>query len=375
MASLNSAIQLIREGRKDEARHILETLLRAEPSNVQAWFWYVDTCPTHEKRIQVLEVCLKMNPGNAQVVQALQTLRGHQPSQPVFTPPPAPAPKPSITYDPQPYSALYDDEPEAPARSVPAFNDYGYKPSDTPYAEQSSEKKKNAWEEDFSSYVDNSMLSKHSKPRPAAKSHAFYEVWITALAMLDFEAYGNALNDPEAGAGRAFEWMGYAGIVGGLIIGLTLPLDPRFSELENMPGFMGLFGYNTAIFAVMFALAMALLMPIISIIGLAITAGIQNFLAGFMGGIGDYGRTIYALAAYMAPMVILSAVFNAIPVAGQCLTSFLGIYNLVLNARALSAAHSLSTGKAIAVIFLPSILIFIFTCVILLAIGFPAGSG
>ncbi len=374
MASLNSAIQLIREGRKDEARHILETLLRAEPSNVQAWFWYVDTCPTHEKRIQVLEICLKMNPGNAQVVQALQTLRGRQPSQPSFTPPPAPEPKPSITYDPQPYSALYDDEPETSLPSAPAFNDYSYKPSDSPYAEQPSVKKKNAWEEDLSSYVDTSMLSKHSKPRPAAKSHAFYDVWITALAMLDFDAYGNALNDPEAGAGRAFEWMGYAGIVGGLIIGFTLPLDPRFSEIKSLPGFMGLFGNNPIIFSVMFALALALLMPITSIIGLAITAGVQNFLAGFMGGVGDYGRTIYALAAYMAPMMILSAAVNAIPVAGQCLTSFLGIYNLVLNVRALNAAHSLSTGKAIAVIFLPSILVFIFACVIILVVGFPAVS-
>ncbi len=64
MLSLNNAIQLIRQGQKEEARQILEPLLKGEPGNIQAWFWYVETFPTTEKRIQTLEVCLKLNPGN-----------------------------------------------------------------------------------------------------------------------------------------------------------------------------------------------------------------------------------------------------------------------------------------------------------------------
>src|SRR3972149_3778546 len=101
MSSLNSAIQLIRQGRKEEARQILEPLIKTEPGNIQAWFWYVDTCATVEKRIQVLEVCQKMNPGNSQVIQALQTLRSQRPEQTSFTPPPAQSPKPAISQPPQ----------------------------------------------------------------------------------------------------------------------------------------------------------------------------------------------------------------------------------------------------------------------------------
>ena len=50
MSSLNNAIQLIREGRKEEARKILELILRSEPGNIQAWFWYVEACSTTAQR-------------------------------------------------------------------------------------------------------------------------------------------------------------------------------------------------------------------------------------------------------------------------------------------------------------------------------------
>lgn len=370
MTSLNNAIQLIREGRKEEARKILEPLLRSEPADIQAWFWYVETCSTFEKRIQVLEACLKTNPGNAQVMGALQTLRNQQP--PVQ--PPAQAPKPAVSYKPPPYSMRYEDD--EPANSIPssyAPANYGYEPAASPFVtgttqQQSSNRKKNAWEDDKAVYVDSSMLS---KPEPAAKSYAFYNVWITALSMMNMGAYEDVLRDPEAGTGRAFEWMGYAGIVSGLIIAITLPINPQFSEFTGLSWFRGMFGNNTTIFIVMFALAMALIMPILSVISLAISSAIQNILAVFLGGDGDYGRTAYALAAYLAPFTILSALLSSVPVVGQCVSSFLGIYSLVLNVRALQVAHSLSTGKAIAVIFIPGILMFIFACLIILVIGFP----
>ena len=377
MASLNNAIQLIREGQKDDARQILEPLLRAEPANIQAWFWYVETCSTLEKRIRVLEVCLKMNPGNSQVTEALRTLRNQPPPVP---PPPVQMTEPEALYDPTPYSAMYEEEEEeVPIDSIPssysyAPTSYSYEPAESSFGTGNSEpwsygKKKNTWEGNNVGYVDNSMLS---KPGPAAKSYAFYDVWITAMAMVNMGAYEDALRDPEAGAGRAFEWMGYSGIVSGLILALTLPLNPQFSELTSISGFMGMFGNNTLIFIVMFGLVMALVMPILSIISLAISSAVQNILAVFMGGDGDYGRTAYALAAYLAPFAILSAALSSIPVVGQCISSFLGIYSLVLNVRALQVAHALSTGKALAVIFIPGILLFVFACLIILVIGFPS---
>jgi hypothetical protein len=380
MSSLNNAIQLIREGRKEEARQFLEPLLKAEPANIQAWFWYVDTCPTLEKRTQVLEVCLKMNPGNSEVMQALQMLRSQRPPQPSFAPPPVEFPKPAVSeplQTPSPYSAVYDEESEDPApySYTPAYFDDqpAYSPAGSSNAQgQASGKQKKAWEEDYGSYVDNSLLS---KPRPAAKSYAFYDAWMTVLATMDIESYESVLNDPEAGAGRAFEWVAYAGIISGLIAPFSILSNPQFAELRNMPEFKGLFGnMGTTALIMMLALAMALLTPILSVIGLAISAGIQNFLAVLFGGNGHYGRTAYALAAYLAPMTILVAALGIIPLVGQCLTSLLGIYNIILNVRALRAAHSISIWQALGVMFTPTVILFIFACLLILLAGLPGAS-
>jgi hypothetical protein len=369
MSSLINAIQLIREGRKEEARQILETLLKAGPNNIQVWFWYVEVCSTLEKRIQVLETCLKMNPGNSQVIQALQTLRSQSGPQPSLTRP-ASSPKPLESQSPQPvsqYSTEYNEELNNPIY----FDD---SPTYSPELlnttqEQSTGKKKKTWDEDYTAYEDTPMLS---KSKPERLSYSFHEVWISALSMIRMDAYVKMLDDPEAGAGRAFEWMAYSGIISGLIFPLLIFTNPQFAQLRSMPEFSGLFtNIGTTAFLIMFALIMALLMPVFSVIGLAINAGIQNILAGFMGGIGDYGRTSYALAAYMAPMTIISMGLMVIPVLGQCLSSMLGIYNIVLNIRALQASHSLSVGQALGVIFAPAILIMILGCVFVLFIGLP----
>lgn len=78
MTNLNEAIQLISQEREDEARHILETILQANPQDIQAWFWYAETCSTNEQRINLLEICLKANPGNLQVLRALRALQARQ---------------------------------------------------------------------------------------------------------------------------------------------------------------------------------------------------------------------------------------------------------------------------------------------------------
>lgn len=371
MADLNSAIQLIREGRKQEAQRILEPILEANPGNIQAWFWYVETYSTLEKRIQVLEMCLNLNPGNTQVAQALQTLKKQRSAQTSFPASPE-SPKPIQTPTQTAYSSLYDEKPinSAPASSHAYFDEKPvYLPVETGNAVQATQSgQKKAWE-DTESYIDNSALA---KPNVAEKSYAFYDVWMTVLTSFDIESYKSVLNDPEAGAGRGFEWVAYAGIISGLLASPTLINDPRFAELMGIPEFHTLFGNmsNGALMVVM-ALILALLTPIFSVLGLAISAGIQNVIAVFFGGSGYYGRTVYALAAYLAPMTILVSLIGLIPFAGQCLTSLLGLYNFVLNMRALQASHSISAWQALGVIFTPTIIFIILGCLLVLVVGLP----
>jgi hypothetical protein len=263
---------------------------------------------------------------------------------------------------------MYDEESESPAYSSNTPINFDAVPVEkSARLQQAQGKQKQAWDEDFSSYVDSSMLS---KPTPAAKSYGFFDAWVTVLTSTDIESYESVLNDPEAGAGRAFEWVAYAGIISGLIFPFSLISNPQFKELINMPEFNGLFGgMSMAMLFMTLALAMALLTPISSLIGLAIGAGIQNMLAVLFGGRGYYGRTVYALAAYLAPMTILVALLGAIPLVGQCLTSLVGFYNIFLNVRAIRAAHSLSVGQALGVMFAPGILLIILACLIVFVIG------
>ena len=71
---LQNAIELVRGGKIEEGRGLLEFILKADPTNIPAWFWYVETWPTTSQRIQVLEACLRCNPNNAQVKQSLVDL-------------------------------------------------------------------------------------------------------------------------------------------------------------------------------------------------------------------------------------------------------------------------------------------------------------
>jgi hypothetical protein len=75
MASLQQTIDLIKAGKKSQAREALVQLVRETPDNVQAWFWLVDTFDNDAQRVKVLEQCLKHNPENKEVRQAYEKFR------------------------------------------------------------------------------------------------------------------------------------------------------------------------------------------------------------------------------------------------------------------------------------------------------------
>jgi len=72
---LENAVALIKRGELSEAQKVLDQLIEADPHNLHAWFWFVETCPTNKQRIQVLEICLESNPDNVLVKQLLDKLR------------------------------------------------------------------------------------------------------------------------------------------------------------------------------------------------------------------------------------------------------------------------------------------------------------
>jgi hypothetical protein len=405
MDNLNDAVQLIRQGRREQAQHILEGLLKADPHNIQAWFWYVETWPALDKRIKTLEVCLKLNPGNLQVTKALDALRVKQAaSAPAVPPPQPPAPakdlelpdwaKPAQPKPLQAGSAAGTSVWAEPAQPQPVQSQAEYQSSgafhfdenpvpveasgsgwqhprgeskpafDWDALEQESAQKNGTAQ----TFVETPVQERHeTEPKPGGRSYSFFDVWMTALTTQNVPAYATLLDDPEATPGRAFEWMAYVGAIIGLIFPVAFLINPQFKELMAMPEFRSLLGnLNPTVLLIVMGLAMAVFYAISSVLGLIINAALQNLMAHLFGGQGTFGRTAYAMGAYLAPLSLVSAIIGIIPIV-NCLGAILGIYSIVLNVRALQAAHSMNTGRALAAILVPGLVFVVICCVLGLA--------
>jgi Tol biopolymer transport system component len=75
---LAKAIALVKAGQSEEARPMLVNIVQADTRNISAWLWLAQTLSDNAERIQALESCLKFNPGEGRVVQALEKLRARQ---------------------------------------------------------------------------------------------------------------------------------------------------------------------------------------------------------------------------------------------------------------------------------------------------------
>ena len=70
----SAAIHLCKKGRVSEARQVLLECVRDDPQDVASWMWLVETISDPEERIAALRLCLKANPDNPEVKQALALL-------------------------------------------------------------------------------------------------------------------------------------------------------------------------------------------------------------------------------------------------------------------------------------------------------------
>jgi hypothetical protein len=98
-----------------------------------------------------------------------------------------------------------------------------------------------------------------------------------------------------------------------------------------------------------------IMVPVFFLIGTFIT----HLVAKVLGGQGEYSRYAYLNASFQAPITMISSIVALIPFLGGCVGSLLGIYGLVLTYFAVKVNYSLSSGKAIAVVLIPIILVFI----------------
>ena len=107
-------------------------------------------------------------------------------------------------------------------------------------------------------------------------------------------------------------------------------------------------------------------------VGFYISNGIYYGIASLLGGKGSFSSQAYINSLFTVPIGVLSlilALFSSIPVIGWFIYSGLAlivsIFNIILTVRCYKAVHNFSTGRAVAVVLLPLVLVIIPICLIL----------
>jgi hypothetical protein len=328
---LNEAIQLIQQGQPAQAQPILQALIKANPQDLGAWSWYVKSCPTPEQRLKALEMCLKFNPGNADVLDAIRKVQAKlsvTAPPPAFTSTPAAFGQSAASADMNAYAAV--------AAAIPS----------TASTIESAEPAR-----EFTGLDE-------TPGRP----FLWYDVWRRALTQANVDSYTALLRDPLASPGRAYWWVFMSGLITGLVSLLNPSVMVALNQFEQLEG--------AANFGTLVAIALLVLVPVsavFSVLGLVVGAAIYNLLAKLFGGSGNFSRTVYLLGAYTAPLSIVTGIVSIIPFV-NCLAIILGFYSFWLSITSIQAAHRLIGGRAFMVLLIPTLIIFMLIC-ITLAIG------
>jgi len=363
---------MLEGGYLEAGRHRLEEILKPNPHDMQAWLLYVNSFKTIDTRIQILEACLRNNPGNPQVQTALETLKKKKSAAQVPAPPPstsAPS-QPKTSNRAEQISDWRDDlrvkgnsaselathpQPLAHVESKPAW---GYERPAAEIYKEPVRISRNEIDSEAREYIESRVQKQKSV---SAGPLAWYEVWYKALTQPNVDSYDALRKNPYALPSRTYLWLIAAGLISGLLVWIALGFSSQYDQLlslieQDFPGAQQTFQ------AFMFCLVP--LSGIMNLVNTAIGIGIQHLVAKLMGGEGKYSELLYLVAAYTAPISIASSILSLIPYAGVCLGMPLGFYSIYLNVQAIRSAHNLNSIKAFGVILGIFLVSLIFLCLI-----------
>jgi hypothetical protein len=71
---LEQVIGLVQSGKIEDARKLLEIIIKDDRNNIQAWHWYAATWPKASDKVRVWDTCLRYNPASQLAQEALKDL-------------------------------------------------------------------------------------------------------------------------------------------------------------------------------------------------------------------------------------------------------------------------------------------------------------
>lgn len=107
---------------------------------------------------------------------------------------------------------------------------------------------------------------------------------------------------------------------------------------------------------------------IMTIVVSLIFVGIIFIVAKILGANGSYTQLYYLISLVAVPLAILT-ILSFVPVAGWILNLLVGLYSLYLWVVALQESQGLSTGRAVAAILIPIIVIGIIVAILAVLLG------
>ena len=201
---------------------------------------------------------------------------------------------------------------------------------------------------------ESSNIPVYDSTPPAPES--FYQTWIKAITKSNERTFAEIANSPDAGPNKAYLWVFLSSLASFFLVALASTLFGASSQ------------YGVDISSAMGSSVIALLCaaPIgaaVMVLFFALDTAIIQWVAKMFKGTGSYNQLVYAVAAFSAPISLVSGVISSlstIPYIGLCFSviSFgVGIYAIVLMVMAVKGVNKFGWGEAVGSVLLPGIVI------------------
>jgi hypothetical protein len=203
------------------------------------------------------------------------------------------------------------------------------------------------------------------------------ETWRRVLTQPGEPVFEEEKVNPNGTLQTALIWMVIAGVIAaifGLIAGAigASSTAAMISQMGLPPEVQAQMGPMLGMMTGAAGFAAIITVPVFFLIG----TFIMHLIATLLGGQGDYSRFAYMASTYQAPLVIASSILSIIPFLGGCVGALLGIYGYVLAYFAVKVNYNLTSGRALAAILIPLIIVaFLIMCIAAVFAGFIATMG
>jgi hypothetical protein len=193
----------------------------------------------------------------------------------------------------------------------------------------------------------------------------WYDVWTLALTEPTVAGYQKIASQPNASAIRAAGWIFLCALVGNIIAVVVQFLfgNSIFHELNKAIAQSGL-QLPVQQIGMTYLLCAIPVSAIFTVIVMFINVFLIKFVGGLLGGSGTMDEIFYTIAAFTAPLTLISGIISGLPVINAIAGLMLGLYSIYLYLLSINVAHRFGWGKAIATILILIAVFFAIGCLL-----------